>query len=441
MPLPIPDLTPIIERITSDLSSELIELDAAIAGQWGLAFGQAIGGRIYDLYLYDQQSLDQSFPQTSTDEFNERWLNYQGTTTIPANNSAGDLTITGIVSTLLPLGNVFTVSGVSLTTTTDATIQENIVNITSLTRSGSTVTATTSGDHGMATGNEPTISGAVETEYNGVFSILALTENAFQYDIATTPTTPASGTIISTIDSAIVSVISDDTGEDQNLTSSTTVNLSAVIAGIDSQGIVRPSGVDGGRDTETDEESTARLLDLRANPSTPFNPANIKKEIIDNVDGVTRVFVKRTYNADTQALVVGDVSIFFLRDNDESPIPDNQEILEVRDFVVESMLPAEVALDNLYVKSPIPFIQNFLFASISPDTSSMRSTIELNLIAYFEDTVTFEQVVSSEQYRAVIISSKDDQGNSLQSFVLTTPAGDIDPGTDGIAIVGSVTFS
>ena len=67
--------------------------------------------------------------------------------------------------------------------------------VTSVTRSGNTVTVTTTQNHGYATGQTATIAGAAQAEYNGTHAITVTGASTFTYTITTTPTTPASGTI------------------------------------------------------------------------------------------------------------------------------------------------------------------------------------------------------------------------------------------------------
>lgn len=67
----------------------------------------------------------------------------------------------------------------------------------SLTRSGTTVTATLS-SHGYVTGQDITISGANETGYNVRAAITKVDDDTFTYEVSTTPSTPATGTIKST---------------------------------------------------------------------------------------------------------------------------------------------------------------------------------------------------------------------------------------------------
>lgn len=66
-----------------------------------------------------------------------------------------------------------------------------------ITRSGSTATATHT-SHGMLTGSEVKIEGAIQNEYNGIYSITVTGVNSYTYTVSGTPTTPATGTILST---------------------------------------------------------------------------------------------------------------------------------------------------------------------------------------------------------------------------------------------------
>lgn len=93
-------------------------------------------------------------------------------------------TLTGQTGSLITLLNKCLVDGYST------------ASVTSITRSGSTVTATLgSANTTLVTGDFVTIAGAVETDYNGDYQITVTDSTHFTYSIATTPTTPATGTI------------------------------------------------------------------------------------------------------------------------------------------------------------------------------------------------------------------------------------------------------
>jgi hypothetical protein len=67
--------------------------------------------------------------------------------------------------------------------------------ITSITRVTTTATVTTTAAHGFTTGQSVTISGAVQTEYNGTYVITVTGLTTFTYTVAGAPATPATGTI------------------------------------------------------------------------------------------------------------------------------------------------------------------------------------------------------------------------------------------------------
>lgn len=94
-----------------------------------------------------------------------------------------------------------TINGVtgSLITALDAILVNGYgqVNVSSITRSGTTATVTTATAHGLATGDVALIAGAAETEYNGEFVVTVTGGTSFTYDVSGSPATPATGTITS----------------------------------------------------------------------------------------------------------------------------------------------------------------------------------------------------------------------------------------------------
>ena len=67
----------------------------------------------------------------------------------------------------------------------------------SITRSASTATVTHT-SHGLVTGSKVKIEGANQDEYNGIQTITVTGANSYTYTVSGTPTTPATGTILST---------------------------------------------------------------------------------------------------------------------------------------------------------------------------------------------------------------------------------------------------
>ena len=74
--------------------------------------------------------------------------------------------------------------------------------VTSITRSGTTATVTTTNQHGLATGDSVTISGADQADYNITATVTVTSGTIFTYTVAGSPTTPATGTIVATYSTA-----------------------------------------------------------------------------------------------------------------------------------------------------------------------------------------------------------------------------------------------
>ena len=68
--------------------------------------------------------------------------------------------------------------------------------VSTLTRSGTTVTVVTNAAHGYVTGSDVEIKGATPTAYNGRWNVTVLDEVTFTFSIFSNPSTPASGTIL-----------------------------------------------------------------------------------------------------------------------------------------------------------------------------------------------------------------------------------------------------
>lgn len=71
----------------------------------------------------------------------------------------------------------------------------NSVSVSSLTRSGSTATATCAAPHGLSTGDVVLVAGAGQADYNVEAVVTVVSGTVFTYDVANSPTSPATGTI------------------------------------------------------------------------------------------------------------------------------------------------------------------------------------------------------------------------------------------------------
>ena len=79
--------------------------------------------------------------------------------------------------------------------------------VTSITRSGSVATVTMAASHGASTGQNATIRGATQADYNGTFPITVTGATTFTYLVDGAVTTPATGTITAALESDGSSVV------------------------------------------------------------------------------------------------------------------------------------------------------------------------------------------------------------------------------------------
>ena len=103
--------------------------------------------------------------------------------------------------------------------------------ITGITRTSQTATATTSGAHGLTSGDTVLIDGAVETQYNGTFEVTVLSTTTFTYTVSGSPSTPATGTILGLKMSLNSVSIPSASGTIFPISGAYTVTLTTIVAG------------------------------------------------------------------------------------------------------------------------------------------------------------------------------------------------------------------
>lgn len=418
MPLSFPSQEQIVGRMRADVAAILPGSDPTLENSLLDAIVTSAGSRISDLYLDLDRLLNELFPQTASDEFLDFFGEIFGVARSPATAADGNAVFNGVVSTVVPLGSEFTsTDGILYTSTAEATIGALNLSVTSLTSSGTTATAVFGAAHGLATGLSATISGAVETDYNGTFVITVTAEDELEYTISGSPSSPATGTIILDADVGTVPLEANETGDDGNRSSGSSMTLTVTIVGLTAPGFVDFLGLVGGADLEDDDSYRDRIILERSSLEALFNSDQIEQQA-KTISGVTRVFVQEITPA------VGQVTIYFMRDDDESgSIPDSGEVTEVKDVILE-IKPAHTADEDVIVSAPTPVTADFTFTALSPDTSEMRDEITSNLTAFFKEQVTLEEVVEEAEYGSVIFTTIDPTtGDKVESFTLTSPAG------------------
>lgn len=394
--------------------------------------------RIYDFYRQLRRLKRESFPDTSTiDGELKRWGNYREITQNPETGATGLVIATGDIGESLPVMSLATIDNVTYETTVEATIGAQAYAIISMSRNGTTVTAQTSSGHNLASSLEAVVTGANSAIFNGTFEIVVTSATEFTYQVDGDDNfEQASGIISATFNIAFANVRvwenSDVSGFASNQDAGTVIRLNSS-ADVNSELLVSYNGLSGGADLESTEAYRGRVIDAYQNPVANFNVFAINRQIRQNVANVTRVWVQPV----TPDL--GQVTIYFAVDN-TGIIPNGQDVQNVENAVYE-ILPVNTPESEVFVYAPTPLYVDFSFATLEPSTVAMRTAIRERLQELFYTSAEIEQPLTSENYRAKISNTIDSTGASVISFSLTSPLGDVVPGTGELPILRNVTFA
>jgi len=435
MTIEIPESAAEVEaRAKADVQRELAESNPFLKNSWLGAIVTASAYRIYDFYLQLLAALKQSLPDTATGNYLIRWAAIWGKTRLAASSSSGRAVATGTATSVIPLGATLSVSGVgNFITKSASVISDQTVNIDDLTRSGSTATAVLPSDHGLANGVSVTIAGASASEFNITAVITVTAADEFQYQVVGTPADEIGTSATASFTIAGVDIDSVDFGASQNLDAGTNLSLQSPIVGVDDTMVVDFGAIGGGTDQESTEALRGRMLDKIQNPVAHFNVAAITEKAKE-IAGVTRVFVQEITPA------IGQVTIYFMRDNDDDPIPSGSEITSVKDNIL-TINPANTSDNDVIVLAPTAVPTGFTFSSLTPNTSTMQTAINANLAQFFDERTDVGVNVDEDAYRAAVFNTVDTvTGDVVQTFSLSSPSGDIAIAAGEIGTLGSVTY-
>lgn len=448
MPLSYPTLEQLIEIARAEFRRQLPDVDPTVFGSWARGFIDGCGAMAHALGFVVRDLEQELFPQTATGEYLDRWGGYENLPRNPATGSSGFVSLNGTVGTLIGAGEQFTGSnGVIYSVLSPAAVETVSLLVTSLTRSGTTATANTPTPHRLATGMSVTVSGAIETAYNGVFTITVTGANSFTYQVAGAPATPATGTITESSNFASLNVQAATTGPGTNMQAGATLNVS--LAGLASLAYVQFSALGGGADLETNIDYRDRIIESRSNISGVFTEDQIKIAA-RTVSGNTRVFVKRPVTAlgsgvqgtPAYSPAAGQVVVIVIRDDDDN-IP-TQSILDQTKaaIIADGRLPAHTRAADVFVLAPVAQIINFAFSAITPNTETMKTSVRNQLTAFFQDSATFEEDIPAPSYQGAIQNTRDTvTGERLLSFTLSTPTADIVVNDGNLPVLGTVSFA
>ena len=139
-------------------------------------------------------------------------------------------------------------------------------------------------------------------------------------------------------------------------------------------------------------------------------------------------------------VALGTLQVFFMRDNDDNPIPSGSEVTTVKDKILE-ITPANTSEDDLGVFAPVAVVTDYTFTSLVPNTTTMQNAIIANLDLFYAEGTFVGVDIEEDAYRAAIFDTIDTEtGEKVQSFDLSTPTGDIAIAFNEIGTRGNVVF-
>lgn len=137
---------------------------------------------------------------------------------------------------------------------------------------------------------------------------------------------------------------------------------------------------------------------------------------------------------------LGQVRTFFMRDNDADPIPSPSEVTAVK-TALDTILPANTSTADNIVAAPTAVPVNYTFTALTPNTSTMQAAVTANLKQFHAEQTVVGKNVDRDAYRAAIINTVDpDTGDTVETFDLAAPTGDITIQAGEIATQGVMTF-
>jgi uncharacterized phage protein gp47/JayE len=358
----------------------------------------------------------QLFPWSATGIYLERWGAYYGINRAAAKKAAGVIVFSGVAGSVIPSATLVTrANGLEYGTLADITISAQAINVSSITRLGTTATVTTVSNHNLATSIViDSITGADQTEYNVTNTeITVINATQFTYEVTGSPASPATGTIQANYTTGFGNIEASEFGANGNADAGSQLNLVSPIINVNDAAIVNQDGLVGGLNLEDDPSLRARLQERTSNFSAPFSVVGLPIFIKERVAGVTRVWVEDAIPS------AGRVTIYFTRDNDTNIIPTGSQVADVKNAIIDpdtGIKPANTPDSYVIVNAPVAVATNFTFSSLSPNTEDMQAAITASLTDYFRNNTNVGQDVTENEYENIIFSTIDSSGNRTITY-------------------------
>jgi uncharacterized phage protein gp47/JayE len=218
-----------------------------------------------------------------------------------------------------------------------------------------------------------------------------------------------------------------DPGADHNLDPGTLIALLTVPPGVDAQGVIVT--MQGGTDTETDDELRARvLLRIRQPPMGGDQKDYVQWALA--VPGVTRAW------CGAHEMGIGTVTVRFMMDDvnaDNDGFPTAYDIAVVTAYL-DTVRP--VTVQDFYVVSPIPQPIDLFIGNLVPDTTTIRGMIQTSLQdMLIESAAPGQTIFTAWKYYAIMSTP------GVVSFDLPNDVDEVMPSPGHMATLGDIVYA
>lgn len=446
MPLEIPPRSDIVGALQAYVRTHLPDLDPTVTRRRGFIGGmvRSLGSALHDWYVKLKRYADREpFPQKASENFliGGWWADITKLERLPASAATGKLVVTGIDGSIIPAATNFTINNKTYTVVSSSSILAQSLIITSLTRSGTTAIAETASAHFLASGMAVTVSGAVQTQYNGLKTITVTADNEFTFEVTGSPATPATGSPALAATWGNVVVICTEKGQDTNVDAGATMTLASVVSGVDNTARVTFGTIGGGSDVEDIENYRDRLLEALGTDFGMFSSAEIKI-VSKQIAGVTRVWVIEATADGSNGVLPGQVKIYFMRDNDANPFPSTSEIDTVKTHIVDLIMPAHTSDEDVMVYAPTKRLLDIYVDALDPDTPSMRMAIKYALAQFFDESADLGVDITEDDIRCAVRAAFDPERRQyVRTFTISSPAFPVVIPSNELPVLGTVIFT
>lgn len=210
-----------------------------------------------------------------------------------------------------------------------------------------------------------------------------------------------------------------------NADTGTSIDFATPIAGIDTAATIET--MEGGTDTETDDELRARILQRIQNPPMGGSVADYVRWAM-SVPGVTRAWA-------APELGPGTMTVRFLMDDlraSDNGWPTPSDIATVATYI-DKMRP--VAVKDTFTLAPIKQFIDITIANLNPNTSEAQGEILTSL-----NQMLFQKAAPGQTIYANWVSYAISTAPSVISFDLITNQDYVMPNPGSMALLGTILY-